>query len=485
MDIEKLLKETLSLSDYQVLVYLSLLEKTGTAGQLFRRLNINRATLYRVLEELVQLNLVIKKQTGTRMFFEAMHPDSLLDLFQKKKILIEENGISLQKAVYELLRKATSKPTDASITIEKGIYAHYRSMKLQLLCKEKIVRQKIDTDASLYDYMNYPETGSYLEFRKHFIEEQEGLGIYFKQLIHEPIDPKRPTRKIAPFTQLKEIRVLPSDILPSISFKVFDDYTMLTIHSAKPEDLVLITIRNDVTAALMKSLFDYVFDRSIIQYPSSPIPTFSAPDSTTLPVLGIGTSGVGGYWYGLHPYIDDTGDIDQLRHALGKGIPYIDTCLLYGDGHATELVSKAIHNVPRESLFINSKLTRINGKLVQNADDVLTQCDKYLKTLDLDYIDQFQIHSLSSIAIPLETVVEKIGELITAGKVKHWGVSNFTKSDLEKATRIIKEPLVSNEVPFGVYERTYEKNGTLDFMRKKNIATISYFTVRKRGTNGR
>ena len=481
MDIEKLLKETLSLSDYQVLVYLSLLEKTGTAGQLFRRLNINRATLYRVLEELVQLNLVIKKQTGTRMYFEAMHPDSLLDLFQKKKILIEENGISLQKAVYELLRKATSKPTDASITIEKGIYAHYRSMKLQLLCKEKIVRQKIDTDASLYDYMNYPETGSYLEFRKHFIEEQEGLGIYFKQLIHEPIDPKRPTRKIAPFTQLKEIRVLPSDILPSISFKVFDDYTMLTIHSAKPEDLVLITIRNDVTAALMKSLFDYVFDRSIIQYPSSPIPTFSAPDSTTLPVLGIGTSGVGGYWYGLHPYIDDTGDIDQLRHALGKGIPYIDTCLLYGDGHATELVSKAIHNVPRESLFINSKLTRINGKLVQNADDVLTQCDKYLKTLDLDYIDQFQIHSLSSIAIPLETVVEKIGELITAGKVKHWGVSNFTKSDLEKATRIIKEPLVSNEVPFGVYERTYEKNGTLDFMRKKNIATISYFTVRKGG----
>ena len=110
MDIEKLLHETLELSDFQVQVYLSLLEKTGTAGQLFRRLNINRATLYRVLDELVFLNLVIKKETGKRMFFEAMHPSSLSDLYTRKKIAIEEKSVALQRAVYELLRKATSKP---------------------------------------------------------------------------------------------------------------------------------------------------------------------------------------------------------------------------------------------------------------------------------------------------------------------------------------------------------------------------------------
>ena len=481
MDIEKLLHETLELSDFQVQVYLSLLEKTGTAGQLFRRLNINRATLYRVLDELVFLNLVIKKETGKRMFFEAMHPSSLNDLYTRKKIAIEEKGVALQRAVYELLRKATSKPTDASITIEKGVYAHYRSMKMQLASKEKILRMKIDTAATLYDYMDYPETGSYLEFQRQFIKEHDDKGILTKMLFDNPIDPKRPLTKIAPDNDSRMSRYLPEEILKGISFKVFDDYTMLTLHDKNPENLTIITIRNTFTAQLMKSLFDYVFDRSIAYYAKSPIPAFKTRVAIELPVLGIGTSGVGGYWNGMHPYIDDVGDVDQLRHAIGKGVFYIDCCLMYGDGHAVELVAKAIKNVPRDNLFLNGKLTRIGGKLVGSIREVEEQCNRYLKILGTDYLDQFQIHSPKSIAISQEDVIGKIGELITAGKVRNFGVSNYSKEELIEAGSIIKEPIVSNEIPFGVYTRTYEHNGTLDYMYKQNISTISYFTIRKGG----
>jgi sugar-specific transcriptional regulator TrmB len=185
MEVEQLLKQTLELSDYQILVYMSLLEKTGTAGQLLRRLNINRATLYRILDELVALSLIVKNVTGKRMFFEALHPDALLDMYKKRKIAIEEKGLLLQRVVTELISKAQKQPTDASITIEKGISAHYRYMKLQLTCKEKLIRMKVSNDSSIYTYTKYPELGDYQKFLKNFVSEAVSRGIYRRVLVSQ------------------------------------------------------------------------------------------------------------------------------------------------------------------------------------------------------------------------------------------------------------------------------------------------------------
>jgi diketogulonate reductase-like aldo/keto reductase len=154
---------------------------------------------------------------------------------------------------------------------------------------------------------------------------------------------------------------------------------------------------------------------------------------------------------------------------------------LYAEGHATELVGKAIKNIPRSQLYINAKLTRPFEKLVSSTKDIEDQCNRYLMLLGTDYVDQFQIHSKSCLAIPEQEVVEKIGELITAGKVRYWGVSNYKKDDLIRVRQYIKEPLFANEIPFGVYERSYEENGTLSYMREHKILTIAYFVVRAGG----
>jgi len=481
MEIEQLLKETVGLSEFQTLVYLSLLDKTATAGQLFRKLNINRATLYRVLDELSELSLVVRKQTGKRMFFEALHPDSLRDLFTRKKHAFDEKERLLERVVSELLRKAVSEPTDASIRIEKGISAHFRRMQLELTCKEKVLRSKINNGTSLDDYRNYPDMGDYNEFRKKFIQQRIAKEIYTKILINPNLSIQlRPVNVTNP-AELKEVRVMPSEILPDVSLQVFDDYTIFTLRKDKPEDMTIITIRNEVTAGLMKSMFDFIFDRSISTYKQTPLPTFTSNAGVLLPKLGIGTSGVGGYWNKLHPYIDDTGDIDQLRHAIGKGMNYIDTCLLYADGHSTEVVARAIKGMPRADIFINGKLTSFGGPLTR-ISEIEEQCNRYLKILGTDYLDQFQIHDRKRLGdLPHNEVIEKIGELITDGKVRHWGVSNYSKSDLIEARSFIKEPLHSNEIPFGVFAREYERDGTLEYMRNRNITTIAYFTVRKGG----
>ncbi len=482
MDTEQLLKEALNLSDYQILVYLSLLEKTGTAGQLFRRLNINRATLYRVLEELTSLNLIIRKQIKARMFFEALHPEALNELYDKRRISFEEKGRALERVVHELLRKATAQPTDASISIEKGIHAHFRKMKLFASCKEKLLRLKVSSDSSIYEYQNYPESGDYSTFQREFTRELIAKEIHTKLLTTAALGPKQKNYNVSDPEQLKEARIFPDDILPNISFAVFDDYVIFTERHGNPESMVIITIRNELTATFMKTLFDFIFDRSIVSYKQLPIPTFQSNENAIMPVLGIGSSGIGGYWNGLHPNIDDVSDIDQIRHAMSKGSNYIDACLLYGEGHTVEVISKAIRNVPRNDLFINAKLTRVNNKVLQSIKEVEEQCNRYLKILGTEYVDQFQIHSAKSLGnVPQHEVIEKIGELITAGKVKHWGVSNYSKTELTKIQGIIKEPLHSNEIPFGVFFRDYEKDGTIEYLNKQGITTIAYFTIRKGG----
>ncbi|WKZ24051.1 MAG: aldo/keto reductase [Candidatus Dojkabacteria bacterium] len=482
MHTEQILKETLGLTDYQTLVYLSLIEKSATAGQLFRRLNINRATLYRILEELVTLSLAIRKQIKSRMYFEALHPDALMDLYEKRRISYEEKGRLLERTVHELLHKAQSQPLDASITIEKGISAHYKKMRLKMSCKEKIIRMKVNNDSNIYDYTEYPEGKDYLSFLSKFTKHCAENDIFTKLLVHTNLSTSMRDVNISNPFELKESRILPAEILPTVSFEVFDDYTIFTVRNDKPEEMVVITIRNQITADLMKSLYDFIFERSIQTYKDSPVPTFKTNGNANLPLIGIGTSGIGGYWYGANPYVDDTSDVDKLRHAMSKGIRYIDACLMYADGHAVELIAKAIKNIARSDLFINGKLTRVGGIPLKNAREIAEQCDQYLKKLGIDYLDQFQIHSLRTLGdVPQEEAIEQIGNLITAGKVRYWGVSNYDMENLKIAMSVIKEPIHSNEIPFGVFAREYEKNGTLDFMRTHGITTIAYFTVKKGG----
>lgn len=483
MNIEQILNDTLNLSDFQIRVYTSLLERTGTAGQLYRRLNINRATLYRVLDELTELHLVLKKQVKTRMYFEAVHPDALKELYRSRLVSYQEKGYQLERVVHELLQTAQNKPTDSSITLEKGIHAHYRKMNLMRACQDKILRLKVSSDASIYAYEQYPEGGSYANFQKQLTKDLVDREVHTKLLTTAALGPKQRNYNTSDPEQLKEARIFPQEILPDVSFSVFDDYAIFTERKGNPDDMLVITIKNHIVANFLKSLFDFIFDRSVISYKTSPLPTFTTNAGVEISLLGIGTSEIGGHWHGPHSFMDDISDIDQLRHSLSTGSNYIDTCLMYGSGHTVELVSKAITNIPRTDLFINAKLTRPNNNQpLHSLSEIEAQCDRYLSILKTDYIDQFQIHSKKTLGkLRTHDVFQEMERLVKSGKVKHIGVSNFTKFDLVEAQKFTKYPLHSNEIPYGVFIRDYEQDGTLEYMREKNMTTISYFTIRKGG----
>jgi diketogulonate reductase-like aldo/keto reductase/sugar-specific transcriptional regulator TrmB len=475
------LKEALDLTDYQIEVYVSLISESATATQLCKRLGMNRSTVYRILDELEALSLIIKKQTEKHIIFEALHPNSLNDLYKKRLSTMESQASILEKMVQELVIQAKENPTEASISIEKGLMAHYNRMNLQLTCKEKVLRVKLNNDSTIYSVEKYPNGQNYMDFMNDYVRKAVKTGIQHNILTNMSLSSNVRSFNITNPAELKDVRISPSELLPNLGFVIFDDYTIFTVRNEKPEDMIVITIRNAIVAASMKGLFDFIYERSINTYQKLPIPEFTTKSGIKLPVMGIGTSEIGGHWNMLHPYIDDIGDLDQLRHSLSKGMRYIDTCLMYGEGHTVELVAKAINSIPRSELYINSKITRIQGRLVNSSKEIVEQCDRYLKILGVDYIDQLEIHSPKTLAIPAEEAVHEIERLITAGKVKNWAVSNYHLEELKEICSLSKVKPIANEIPYGVFMRDYEVDGTIDWMHKKNMVTIAFFTIRKGG----
>lgn len=467
----------LGLSDREIEVYFAYTKYgESVASAISRKLKIDKTTVYRCTEALVEKGLLIRKPKVRGTTYVINNPTILNELMENEKFNLETKSKQLEQFVETLIAEANNDNNlETHITVEKGVNAHLNVMKKQLLVKEKLIRQKINTNASLYDYSEYPEYGEYLKFMNKFIENRVHKKIFLKQIVHANVDKNLLSVQKSSSKLLKEVRILPTDIMKDISFKIFDDYFVITVHSDNVENIKIITIKDKIVAELMKSLFDYIFDRGIVYYGRNLLAQIKFPNYKSVSKLGIGSSGIGGFWYGKNPFFDDQNDITQVQHALSKGANYIDCCLMYGEGHTVEVLSKAIENYPRNDLFITCKLTKVNMVPVKNVKDIEKQCDRYLKELNIAYIDLFEIHGRSSLEIPKVDAVGEIERLIDKGKVKLWGVSNYSIDDLKEVMACAKYPLSANEIPFSLAHRAFEKDGTMEFCKKNKIINIAYF----------
>jgi diketogulonate reductase-like aldo/keto reductase len=143
------------------------------------------------------------------------------------------------------------------------------------------------------------------------------------------------------------------------------------------------------------------------------------PSGEEVPVLGQGTWGMG-----EHPE-NRNNEIDALRFGIDVGMTVIDTAEMYGDGASEELVGKAIEE-RRSKVFLVDKV------LPQHATKrgTITACEHSLRRLATNEIDLYLLHWRGS--IPLEETLEGFDALVTAGKIRYWGVSNFDVADMEE-----------------------------------------------------
>ncbi|MBN2115160.1 MAG: aldo/keto reductase [Anaerolineales bacterium] len=196
----------------------------------------------------------------------------------------------------------------------------------------------------------------------------------------------------------------------------------------------------------------------------------------SVPKIGFGTWRIGGESY-ADPKADPA-SLTALRTALDAGYTHFDTAESYASGHSEELVGRAIRetNAKRENLFIT---TKISPEHLQ-YDQVLRSCEDSLRRLQMDYIDLYLIHWPPRAALELNDAFRALNQLVRAGKVKHLGVSNFKLKLLKQAQSLSETPILTNQVPYRLPDKTYVENGVLEYCQQNDILLTAYSPVKFR-----
>lgn len=201
---------------------------------------------------------------------------------------------------------------------------------------------------------------------------------------------------------------------------------------------------------------------------------FETLHGLTIPKLGFGTWKIGGGSY-ADPKLDSA-SLTALRTALEVGYTHFDTAEMYGGGHTEELLSQAIREsqTDRENLLITTKVTPSHLKY----DDVLRACENSLRRLKMEYIDLYLIH-WPNVGMNLNDTFRALNKLVQDRKVRHLGVSNFNLRLLKESQALSETPLITNQVPYSISDRSYVHNGVLDYCQQNDILLTAYEPVDK------
>jgi aryl-alcohol dehydrogenase-like predicted oxidoreductase len=155
--------------------------------------------------------------------------------------------------------------------------------------------------------------------------------------------------------------------------------------------------------------------------------------------LTLGTMGFGGTgWAAAVGTIDVEGARRQISMALDAGVNLIDTADVYSAGLSEEIVGKALP-VAREEVLLASKVRMPMGDGPNDAGlsrhHVIRGCEASLRRLGTEYLDLYQVHEWDG-HTPLEETLSALDHLVTSGKVRYIGASNYAAWQLMKALGI-------------------------------------------------
>lgn len=188
-------------------------------------------------------------------------------------------------------------------------------------------------------------------------------------------------------------------------------------------------------------------------------------DGRPVPVMGLGTA-----TYGTDP----AREAQAIRAALDLGYTHIDTAERYGGGRAEQVIGEAIKGHDRSRLFLTSKVAPDN----LHYQGVLHALEGTLNRLQTDYLDLYLIHWPNP-SIPLEETFRALNELVSQGKVRYIGVSNFSQSQMEEAFRLTDSILATNQVHYSLTHREPEQNGVLQFCQSHDVLLTAYTPIER------
>ncbi|MER8955036.1 aldo/keto reductase [Mesorhizobium sp. M0833] len=196
----------------------------------------------------------------------------------------------------------------------------------------------------------------------------------------------------------------------------------------------------------------------------STIRTTTLPCGEAVPVLGQGTWKMG----------EDTrrraDEANALKLGLDLGMTLIDTAEMYASGGAEQVVAEAIAG-HRDEVFLVSKVLPSNA----SRAGVKRACENSLRHLATDRIDLYLLHWPGS--VPLMETVGAFEALKAAGKIRHWGVSNFDTDEMEELVRLPAGGNVqTNQVLYNLSQRGVEFD-LAPWSRQRGMPLMAYSPV--------
>lgn len=178
-----------------------------------------------------------------------------------------------------------------------------------------------------------------------------------------------------------------------------------------------------------------------------------------VPVIGLGTWNMEG---------DDRSEaIRALQRGIALGATHIDTAELYGRGEVEVMVGEALAGI-RDQVVLVSKVMPSNATRLGTVE----ACERSLRRLNTDHLDGYLLHWPGAHA--LTDTVLGFEELVTAGKIRWWGVSNFDEEELANIVRVAGPGRVAcNQVLYHLQERAIEHR-VIPACRENDAAIVAY-----------
>ena len=196
------------------------------------------------------------------------------------------------------------------------------------------------------------------------------------------------------------------------------------------------------------------------------VPTVTLGDELTVSAIGFGAMAL----TPVYGEVDDTESLATLHRCLDLGVTFIDTANVYGGGNNERLISRLLAD-RRDEVTLATKFgiasnpaDRAAGDLVAHGDAayVHKSIDESLSRLKTDVVDLYYMHRRDP-SVPIEETVGAMAELVTAGKVRHLGLSEVTADELRAAVAV--HPIAAVQSEWSIWSRDVERNVVPDGRR--------------------
>jgi pyridoxine 4-dehydrogenase len=175
--------------------------------------------------------------------------------------------------------------------------------------------------------------------------------------------------------------------------------------------------------------------------------------SLEVSALGFGCMGLS---FGYGPALERRAAISLIRAAFDRGVTFFDTAEAYGPFTNEELVGEALAPV-RDKVVIATKFGFENGDAMAGLDSrpehIRAVADAALQRLKIDWIDLFYQHRVDP-NVPMEDVAGTVKDLIRAGKVKHFGLSEAGAQSIRRAHAV--QPVAALQSEYSLWWRAPE-----------------------------